>query len=185
MENNLETKPWWGYIHEDLRELLTQSVLLITTARRWESELSRSYGRGSIKRTKFHDYAFAVFPAAKAYEGFLKTLFLDLDFIREDDYYGKHFRVGKALNPSLEKEYRDRESVYDKIVEFSKDKVLADNLWQTWKECRNLLFHWFPNEKNAISLPEAEEKINMVIASIDFAYRECKINRTSNKVQRT
>lgn len=39
-----------------------------------------------------------------------------MGFITEEDYFGKHFRIGKALNPSLEKEIREREGVYDKIV---------------------------------------------------------------------
>ena len=117
---------------------------------------------------------FVVFPAAKAYEGFLKKLFLDLKFITEEDYYGKHFRIGKALNPSLPKELR-REGVYDKIVQFCQGHTLADKLWDTWRLSRNLTFHWFPNEKNAITLTEAGERIEMIIGAIDEAFKECKI----------
>ena len=110
----------------------------------------------------------------KAYEGFLKKFFLDLKFISEEDYYGKHFRIGKALNPSLPRQLR-REGVYGKIVKYCGGKDLAEELWQTWRQSRNLAFHWFPNEKNAITLSEAGERIEMIIKAIDRAFKDCKI----------
>ncbi len=157
----LETRPWWGYIEVDLQELFKQAFLLL--------EMSK------LEPGKFRDYSYIVFPAAKAYEGFLKKLFFDLRFIGEEEYYGNRWRVGKALNPFLEKEYR-QESVYDRIVGFCGGKELADRLWETWKRCRNLVFHFFPNEKNAVSLPEAEERLNTIVDAIDAATKECNIN---------
>ena len=73
MDNSLEKKLWWNYVHEDLRELLLESVFLIKNVGEWEKSLTG-------EKYVFHDYSFIVFPAAKAYEGFLKTLFLDLGF---------------------------------------------------------------------------------------------------------
>lgn len=160
MEENLEQKAWWSYLEADLQELLRTSVVLI--------EKGEELGRG------VHDFSFIVFPAAKAYEGFLKKLFLDLGFITKDDYFGKRFRVGKALNPSLEKKFRN-ESVYDKIVEFCQGKELADKLWETWRESRNLVFHWFPDEKRALTLSEAKDRYKMIIEAIDAAFKECKM----------
>ena len=149
--------------------------MLVETADKWEAKFTETFGRGTLKKEGFHDYAFIVFPAAKAYEGFLKKLFLDMGFISPEDYYGKHFRVGKALNPSLEKELREREGVYDKIVQYCGGEDLAGKMWFCWKECRNLLFHWFPNEKNAISLVEAKEKVNLIVETIDSAFGRCNI----------
>jgi hypothetical protein len=173
MEIPLEKKVWWNYLEEDLRELFQQSIFLIKIVEKWERDPAASGHK------QFHDYAFIVFPIAKAYEGFLKTLFLDLGFISEKDFFGKRFRVGSALNPALEKRYRRRESVYDQIVEFCGGRQLADILWDTWKSCRNMLFHWFPNEKNAISFKEAIVRVEKVVKSIDLAFKECKINRSS------
>ena len=161
MDFSLPKRPWWGYVEEDVRELLLTTQLLINKVGDWEE--------------KFHDYAFVVFPAAKAYEGFLKKLFLDLGWISENDYFGKRFRIGKALNPSLEPELRQKEGVYDKIVEFCQGRELADQLWETWRQARNSTFHWFPKEKNAISSDEAKEKVVMVITAMDAAFRQCKI----------
>ena len=97
-----------------------------------------------------------------------------MKFITEEDYYGKHFRIGKALNPSLPKELRS-EGVYDKIAKYCQGPELADKLWEAWRLSRNLTFHWFPNEKNAITLPEAGERIEMIIDVIDEAFAGCKI----------
>lgn len=163
MEVNLQDQPWYDYLEEDLRELLEESFELIDKVPSWQDG--------------FHDYSFIVFPAAKAYEGYLKKLFLDLGFIGQEDFYGRHFRIGKALNPQLEQKFREAESVYDKLVIFSGDKNLADLLWDTWKTCRNLVFHWFPDEKRAINFEEAKARIEKVINAIDVSYRECKMKK--------
>jgi len=160
VETGLEKKAWWGYIEDDLKELLKESFMLIKMAATWKE--------------KFHDYAFVVFPAAKAYEGFLKKIFLDMGFITPEDYFGKRFRIGKALNPSLEPQFRF-ESIYDKLVVHCEGKGLADQLWETWRESRNLVFHWFPKERNAISLVEAKERIVMILSAMDATIKECKI----------
>lgn len=163
----LEQKVWWKYLGEDIQKLLLTSEFIYKVVKGWGADLPG-------EKSRFHDYSFVIFPAAKAYEGFLKKLFLDLGFITEEDYYGKHFRIGKALNPSLPRELR-KESVYLKIVKFCKGHTLADELWETWRSCRNLTFHWFPNEKNAITLPEARKRLTMIINAIDTAFEGCKI----------
>src|SRR5260221_1101399 len=160
MEVNLKNKPWYTYLEEDLRELLEESFELLDKVPSWKDG--------------FHDYSFIVFPAAKAYEGFLKKLFFDLGIIDKNDYFGTHFRIGKALNPQLEPRFR-YESVYDKVVELNKgDKLLADMLWDTWKNCRNLVFHWFPDEKRAINYAEAKDRVGKVINAIDEFYAKLK-----------
>ena len=160
MEESLDKKVWWNYLEEDLQELLLTSNHLINKA--------EELGEG------VHDFSFVVFPAAKAFEGFLKKLFLDMGFISKEDYFGKKFRIGKALNPYLDKELR-HESVYDRLVNFSGSSKVADHLWETWKNSRNLVFHWFPDEKKALDLIEAKRRYEMIIEAIDETYKECKI----------
>lgn len=168
MDLNLERKLWWHYIEEDLQELLVASEFLANVVRSWGGDLPQG-------RKVFHDYSFIVFPAAKAYEGYLKKVFLDMGFITPEDYHGKHFRIGKALNPFLEKRYRNNESVYDKIVTHCGGKELADTLWEAWTNGRNIVFHWFPDEKKAVSFEEAEEKIKQIVGAMDKAFEGCKI----------
>lgn len=163
----LNKKIWWSYLGDDLQKLLVTSDFLIDTVKSWGADLP-----GGEK--EFDDYSFIVFPAAKAYEGFLKKMFLDMNFITEEDYYGKHFRIGKSLNPSIPREIR-KEGVYAKIVKYCGGKDLADDLWETWRVCRNLTFHWFPDQKNAITLEEAIERVNMIVSAIDHSFEECKL----------
>jgi hypothetical protein len=169
--DSLHKKVWWDYLEKDLQELLKQSLLL-----------KEIFGTQEKTRIEFDDYSFLVFPAAKAYEGFLKKMFLDLGFITEKDYYGKRFRVGKALNPSLDKRYW-RESVYRKIVTFQGNSFLGDKLWETWKLGRNLVFHWFPDEKKVLSYKEAVKRVDMIIETIDLAFKECKMKEC--KIEKT
>lgn len=164
---SLDKKIWWSYLGQDLQKLLGTSKFIYDAVKSWGADLPGG-------KREFDDYSFVVFPAAKAYEGFLKKLFLDLKFITEEDYYGKRFRVGKALNPSLEKELR-HEGVYDKVVKYCQGEALANKLWDTWRLSRNLTFHWFPNEKNALTLSEAKERTEMIISAIDMAFKECRI----------
>lgn len=166
MDFSLDKKSWWQYLGKDLQGLLREAVILIEKVSLWDE--------------KFPDYSFVVFPAAKAYEGFLKILFLERGFISEDDYYGKRFRVGKALNPSLDRHLRAKESVYDKIAQFCGGRDLGDKMWNTWKVCRNLLFHWFPNEKNAINFEQAKNKVALIIETMDASFDGCKIELINN-----
>lgn len=158
---SLSTKLWWSYLEADLQELLCESLLLYQKAAHW--------------RQKFHDYSFVVFPAAKAFEGFLKKLFLDMGFITPEDYFGKRFRIGKSLNPSLDKTHQDESWVYDDLTKFCQGRRLPDQLWQTWKESRNLVFHWFPNEVNTITLSQAGDRISLVISAIDEVFVACGV----------
>ena len=158
---SLQEKNWWTYLDRDLQELLSEALILLELAKKWDY--------------KFHDYSFVVFPAAKAYEGFLKKLFLDMGVINKEDYYGKHFRIGKSLNPTLDAKYRDQDWVYDDLTRFCGSENLPKKLWQTWKNSRNLVTHWFPNEQNVISLVEAEKRIFLVLEAIDEAFSECGV----------
>ena len=163
----IKLRPWWSYLGEDLQKLLGTSEFIAGIVEGWGADLPGG-------KEKFDDYSFVVFPAAKAYEGFLKKLFMEMGFITEEDYYGKHFRIGKALNPSLPKDAR-KNGVYDKLVQHCQGRVLADQLWDTWRLSRNLTFHWFPNEKNTITFNEATQRIDMIINAMDAAFKGCKI----------
>lgn len=158
---DLSSYPWWGYLEEDQKDGLITSYALL------ERE-------GKHPISGVHDYSFIVFPAAKAFEGFLKKLFLDLGFITEQEYKGDRFRIGRALNPNLEQHLR-HESVYDKLAAFCQGEAFPNALWHTWKSSRNRLFHWWPQHQNFIDLEEAQDRITMIVDSIGKAFSECKL----------
>ncbi|MFA5776029.1 MAG: hypothetical protein WC988_00470 [Patescibacteria group bacterium] len=121
------------------------------------------------------DYSYLVFPFSKAYEGFLKKLFLDMKLMRPEEYYGEDIRIGKILNPHFVKEHG---SVYNRVckgaTENGENKV-AERLWSTWKKGRNLVFHYFPHNFRRLSFTEAKEIVDEIIDSMSFAREKCDL----------
>lgn len=152
----------WQYLSIHQKELIEDGELLFAAAKERYQDL--------------HDYSYLVFPFAKAYEGFLKKLFFDLGFIDEPTYRGDHFRIGRALNPSLEKVLR-HESIYDKIVGYCGGKELANELWHVWKKGRNLLFHYFPHNLHKLTFAQAEEIAGEIIKVMERAIGDCVIEQ--------
>jgi hypothetical protein len=62
-------------------------------------------------------------------------------------------------------------------VSYCHNTKLADQLWETWKKSRNLVFHWFPDEKKSLELSEAEERVKIIFDAIDAAFRDMKIKK--------
>jgi len=150
---------WWNYAEQEMRELIKQSNDLLDQETKRREELSRE---------AYRDYSFVVFPAAKAYEGFLKKLFLDLKLISRQQYFGEHFRIGRALSPSLPKRYRSG-WVYGKLIQNSGGEELPMKMWEVWKKGRNKIFHYFPNFFEAINL----EKARQIVIEIEDMMEEC------------
>ena len=154
MTLKLENKLWWEYIGEDLQELLLTSKALVEKV--------------SLLGENFDDYSFVVFPAAKAYEGFLKRMFLDMGLMREDEYYGDEIRIGRILNPNY---MRDRGNVFDRLCGLEVSKTL----WDSWKRGRNQVFHFFPHNFRRLSYDEAITIINDLISAMNSAVTGCKL----------
>lgn len=122
------------------------------------------------------DYSFAIFPIAKAYEGFLKKLFLDMELISQRQYIGEHFRIGKALNPNLPKRYRSG-WVWDKLTQSCGGVELPLQLWEAWRRGRNKIFHYFPDEKAHIDWAEAREIVNNLAEAMGNAVTGCGVDK--------
>lgn len=149
----------WIYLPDGQKGLIETGEFLLSDAKTHTKPLT--------------DYSYIVFPFAKAYEGFLKQIFLDKGFITKNEYESDHFRIGKALNPNFARE-APQFSVYLKITNFCGNEEMAKSLWDAWKRGRNLLFHYFPNNLLAISLSEAEEVKGIIINAIEEAFRTLK-----------
>ena len=117
-----------------------------------------------LQDNHINDYSFVVAPAAKAYEGYLKDFFFDLDIIDENSYHSDRFRVGKTLNPSLR--YK-RYSIYRKLADLHDNgEQLAEKLWSAWKQGRNEIFHYFPGNVKKLTKTEAEDRIGLILQAI-------------------
>ncbi|MFZ5424229.1 MAG: hypothetical protein ACOZAO_00340 [Patescibacteria group bacterium] len=149
----------WQYLAEDQRELILDGEQLLTDVVHFKS---------------VSDYSFLVFPFSKAYEGFLKQLFLDLDLIKEDEYYGDSIRIGRILNPMFMKEHT---SIYQKLCLHDKGGAdVTDKLWQVWKKGRNQVFHYFPHNYRKLSFDEALGIIKEEIEVMTVAAAKCDIS---------
>ncbi|MBI2310155.1 hypothetical protein HYU89_04645 [Candidatus Collierbacteria bacterium] len=158
-------QPWYQFLDEGMRDLVNLSYLLFD---------SLKVENCKLKIREIHDFSFIVFPMAKAYEGFLKKWFFANAFITEYQYKSDHFRIGKALNPSLPARFKNDGYVYDQIVAACPDPHLSDQLWQCWKQSRNLAFHYFPHHRYFLTLPEANARLNQLAASM-AAVLSCRI----------
>lgn len=110
------------------------------------------------------DYSYLVFPFAKLYEGFLKQLFLDLDIISSHEYNSDHYRIGKALSPNLVSRLGRRSAYRELERRFGVN--LATRIWQTWKNGRNLVFHYFPHNYRALTLAQAKLLIEDITSTM-------------------
>lgn len=141
-------------LSQEQKELIKDGFVLLE---RFTSE--------SVSGLQLSDYSFLVAPFAKAYEGFLKLVFLKMGIIEDKDYYSDHFRVGKVLNPSLR--YK-KFSVYRKLEQFGDEGArLAETLWQAWKRGRNLIFHYFPHNLRRLTIKQARRRIDEIIWAIN------------------
>lgn len=111
------------------------------------------------------DYSYLVFNFSKAYEGFLKLLFLRMGLIRKRDFESDHWRVGKALSPNMHQ-------VYDRL-----GPELAERMWQTWKRGRNSIFHFYPHRLKTLTLQEAQDIIAEILMTMEFSIRNHATNQ--------
>lgn len=157
----------WQYLSPEQERLVSDGQILIN-----DSDLHRN--------EKLSDYSYLVFPFAKLYEGFLKQLFRDLSIITIQDYRSDHFRIGKALSPNLAGRLGSR-SAYG-LVRQRYGESLADDFWQTWKEARNLVFHYFPHNYRALTREEALRLITMVIDTMNKGVAETAVKPTKHEI---
>lgn len=157
----------WSYLSQGQRDLLEEGEYLLDHV---------------VKEGKynFKDYSFIVFPFAKAYEGYLKQLFLDVHFISEKDYVSTHFRLGKVMSPNLVRRLGGR-SVYKKVQDEA-GVGLADKIWNTWKMGRNQVFHYFPHNLRSLTLDEAEDIVSQIVRVMEVTLEELKLHRVKHRL---
>ncbi len=148
---------FWNYLSQNQKDLMMEGDYLM-------NEVIR-HGNYSFK-----DYSFLIFPFAKAFEGYLKRLFLDAGFISHLDYVSDHLRLGKMMSPHLVSNLGDR-SLY-KQVWMATTKDLADRVWETWKLGRNQVFHYFPHNTKGVSFEDAERIINQLVQTMKEVHEQ-------------
>jgi hypothetical protein len=155
---------WYEYLTEAMQDLVGEAFYLL------EKHEMEAFG--------FHDYSFVVFPAAKAYEGFVKKYIVDLGILPLAKVNSRLFRVGKSLNPALPPKFRNKTWIYDDLKSFcqeldDKGENTAELMWEAWQQGRNKLFHFFPGHEEFISLTVARHKLELIVEAMKMAV-ECR-----------
>ncbi len=159
----LDPPTWFANINMAQKELLKQSIFLLNDANQ--------------HKFIYYDYSYIIMPAAKGYEGYVKDLLLKLGFITNKQQLSSRFRVGKALNPSLvNHKYYGKDAIYADLVNSCHGRAMAEELWQTWKICRNQTFHFFHDQEHRIDLLTAEERVLQIITTIKNSTISCQDN---------
>lgn len=153
-------RPWFSQLPKEQQELVELTIVL--------------YEREQKLDTTLVDYSFILFPVAKAYEGFLKHYLFELDLISEKTFEGRRFRIGRALNPDIRENQRDEFWLYDNVAQMCGDET-ARALWETWLECRNRIFHYFPSKNIRLDLTAVETHLSLLDETITSAY-QCKVD---------
>lgn len=160
--NTFFQEPWFQQLDEDHKVQVQLSFDL--------------FERENVLQSNLADYSFIIFPAAKAYEGFLKSYFLKLGLINEQMYRGTRFRIGRALNPDIRGSQKDESWIYDDVEQWCGTSI-ARQLWEAWLECRNRVFHFYPERNQTISLKKSELYLIQLTEAMKAAV-ECKIANT-------
>jgi len=154
-------RPLWKYLPDEIQGLIADGETLV------------NFVLSNDKSHEISDLSFMVFPFAKAYEGFLKKLFLDIGMIQPDEYYGDDIRIGRILNPSY---LAEKGNVFAKFCEGTPDKkVLSQKLWDAWKQGRNSVFHYFPHNFKKLDFDEAMDLIRGFVDAMETAVENCNI----------
>lgn len=145
---------WFSYLSIDQQNLATTAYALLEQG----------------EREQVSDYSYVVFPMAKAYEGFLKKYFFELGLISMQTYESRRFRVGRAFNPDLNSTQQDDLWIFDDVARMC-GLALAREMWDAWIECRNQVFHYFPLQNRALSLAQADAKLQQLASVMEGAIR--------------
>lgn len=130
---------------------------------------------------EFIDFSYIVFPAAKAYESFLKRFLFTQGLLNEATYNSRRFRIGRAMNPDVPDNQRDEFWLYDDVAQRCGTE-LARQLWDVWLNCRNHVFHAFPGDETPLNLADSKSKVLAVLKVITQAL-SCKMSEQKSNNQ--
>lgn len=159
--NSITQRPWFTSLSDDQQEMIELSIIL--------------YQRELNTNSSLSDYSFILFPIAKAYEGFLKLYLLEMGLITQQVYEGKRFRIGRAINPDIHDNQRDEYWLFDDL-QLRCGETVARSLWQTWLECRNRVFHYYPSGNKKLTLDSVSNHLDIIEQTMDIAFT-CKLEK--------
>jgi hypothetical protein len=145
---------WFSLLDENGKRLVQLSIALYEREVRMQSPLE--------------SYSFLVFPMAKAFEGFIKLYLKKMGLLNRSDYNDSKFRIGRALNPDISEQQKNEWWLYDDVARQCGEKV-ARNLWDSWIQCRNRVFHYYFNQETEMSFDQARKKLEQMAKAMEEA----------------
>lgn len=147
-------KPYSGYLGEEILKLRYDSILLLR-----EFENSDKV---------FTDYSFVVSPMAKAYEGFLKKILVDVGAIKKTelkDHPG--LSVNKFFHPI-------DGSMIKYVSDKARERAIPAVIYTVYQECRNEIMHFdlYQHESKKVvkDINEADFFVRRIEDAIEKAY---------------
>lgn len=153
------TREWFNYIDAPLKELVKTAFSLYDF---WQTQQQQGLSN------QIKDFSFVSFPMAIAYEGFLKQYLKDLQLIDLELYQSRRFRIGRALNPDIRPQHQDEKWLFDNLAQECSQPI-AREIWNTWLDCRNRVFHYFPANYQPLTLGKAGENIQRMAEMMEQA----------------
>lgn len=116
---------------------------------------------------KITDFGFIIFPVAKAYEGYLKEFLQGLHILPISQMNEDNFRIGRALNPDIRPDQRDKWWLYDDVEEIC-GRDNSRQIWNTWIKCRNQVFHYFPEKEKITTYQQARASVLLLLDTMEI-----------------
>lgn len=153
----------FNFLDSYQQSLLITSKILVDLIKKYPQSLSEESKINVVNYAIIKDFSFLVLPAAKAFEGYLKKLLMQLELITLDKLRDDPFniRIGKKLNSDdFTKKLRDKKRF----------KAIPKLISSQWDLCRNEILHYDPFRPIELNLDEAILKIENIYNSIKTSY---------------
>lgn len=156
----------FDYLHDEIQTLLINTEIMSSLVR----NTTNSAELGLI-----NDYSFLVFPAARAYEGFLKQLAVHVGFtytknktflnitdtlLKDNPDFGIGLIFNEAVNPNIK----------TKLVDAHRSKNHPNFMKAIWDKCRCDVLHYDYKKFASIRLDQSVQEINMIYQAIRWGY---------------
>jgi len=144
------------FLHEYQRKLLNDGLLIKDNLTFFAS--SRTF------RYLLNDFSVVVFPSAKAFEGYIKKIFLNIKLITKKEIEKDPYQsIGKIING---------EKIKNKIIDKKRDRSFLKLLSAQWDLCRNVILHYDIDQPEIInSKEEAFRKVENIYEVMKKAYK--------------
>jgi len=151
----------FNFLDNGMRMLLLTSILLQKIFRTLSTDVKQEDLKPIDLDVIADDYSFIAFPAAKAFEGYLKKLLIKLRLIKKSELKKDPFKtIGYLLNSEkFEKKVRDK-----------RFRHIPKEVQVEWDKSRNYILHYDIDKIPKISKEDTDVRISAILKIIKESY---------------